>query len=947
MKRIIKLFLISSCIGILWHPKIYAQKKFIGIPITEHFNANDFKGFPSSDAITQDSRGLIYIGNVQGLLIFDGTNWEQFYTKIPGRFLSALCEDPSGKILVGSHGDFGYYFPGPTGTHEYHSLSYLLPKEHHLFPGAVQKIIPYKGGYVFASHNNLYFYENDTIKIIPTAYPDGASASLVRGKLYMNVKGKGLSVLHGEEWEMIPNGSFFADMMVLYLFSYSNETMLACTVEDGIYLINNQQVLPFAKTLWNDFRKYKIISSIKLSDGSFAIGTLLNGLYILDQTGNLVFHFNENNGLENMSAITHIFQDSYGNIWVAQANGLTKIEWESPFRLINDKVGLTGAGITAYASEDRIYFGTTKGLYYAEKNRPLDKVIQVENISGPVINIQSINGDILVCSANGAYQLINNAFEQISLIGGWHNFRETRDPNIIIGLTHAGFFRLLKTNGKWKVSNKYNAFDMWVLSFEFDKDDRLWVASHSEGVFSHTFSEDYEAVITTNHYDTTKGFPTNMYTHVYKIEDDLIFSTAKGIYVYSPTKDEFIPSPVWNKRFERNKFEIYNMSVDGFGNIYYVDTVKPGRLKKNKQNEYTNEYSLFNSVGFHRQNGLVALSILNDDNIVFGFPFGEGFIHYDRESQPATHNKTNLLIRSVKLSRSDSVLFGGNFISDKMVVDKQPSDMIPILSYEDHSLVFGYSATEYNKNNSLYRYQLEGFDAEWSRWTDATEKEYTNLYEGSYTFKVQIRYSNDQISPETTYQFEILPPWHRTYLAYSGYTIGILGFLFFIFSSYKRRKKKEITQLKNEKLESEIQHKKSQLAASTMHLIDKSEFINSIKNYVGEILKHDSETNVDRQLKRIIKEIDRNNSSDDNWDDFEIHFDEVHEDFLKRIRHDYPAITAREIRLCAYLRMNMSTKEITDLLKISVRGVEVARYRLRKKLNINTDDNLVGYMLNY
>ena len=148
-------------------------------------------------------------------------------------------------------------------------------------------------------------------------------------------------------------------------------------------------------------------------------------------------------------------------------------------------------------------------------------------------------------------------------------------------------------------------------------------------------------------------------------------------------------------------------------------------------------------------------------------------------------------------------------------------------------------------------------------------------------------------------------------------------------------------------MESELRYKKTQLATTTLHLIEKSKFISSIKNHIHVLLNQKGGSLVNRGLKRIIKEIDSNSSNDDNWEDFEIHFDEVHEDFLKRIRNDYPAITAREIRLCAYLRMNMSTKEITDLLKISVRGVEVARYRLRKKLNINKDDNLVGYMLNY
>jgi DNA-binding CsgD family transcriptional regulator len=168
-----------------------------------------------------------------------------------------------------------------------------------------------------------------------------------------------------------------------------------------------------------------------------------------------------------------------------------------------------------------------------------------------------------------------------------------------------------------------------------------------------------------------------------------------------------------------------------------------------------------------------------------------------------------------------------------------------------------------------------------------------------------------------------------------------------LFFSYRKKQKKEISQLKNEKLQSEIRHKKTQLATTTLHLLDKTKFIDSIKTHIHEVLKQEDGTLGHRRLKSIIKDIDSNSSNDDNWKNFEIHFDEVHEYFLTRIRNDYPAITAREIRLCAYLRMNLSTKEIADLLKISVRGVEIARFRLRRKFNLAKEENLVSFIMTY
>ena len=98
-------------------------------------------------------------------------------------------------------------------------------------------------------------------------------------------------------------------------------------------------------------------------------------------------------------------------------------------------------------------------------------------------------------------------------------------------------------------------------------------------------------------------------------------------------------------------------------------------------------------------------------------------------------------------------------------------------------------------------------------------------------------------------------------------------------------------------------------------------------------------------MRKILLTIDRNMTEDDSWDQFSYHFDQVHGDFLKKLSSDVHKLTPQETKLAAYLRMNMSSKEIANLMNISVRGVELARYRLRKKLGLDRDQNLNDYLM--
>ena len=312
------------------------------------------------------------------------------------------------------------------------------------------------------------------------------------------------------------------------------------------------------------------------------------------------------------------------------------------------------------------------------------------------------------------------------------------------------------------------------------------------------------------------------------------------------------------------------------------------------------------------------------------------------------------------------MLFWGNISLDSVM-------KAPQFHYKMNDFRFAYAAPYYEHlKHIFYRYMLEGFDDNWSEWTTKTEKEYTNLAKGTYTFRVQARNAYSQESAVASFAFSILPAWYFSWYAKTAYfIIGLLSIMALAQFFRKREKRKthvlkiqqaktlqqqeqahqrkvaetenEVIRLKNEKLQNDINYKNSQLASVTMHLVQKNEILNQIQEDL-EILHKTSGENKGK-IKKILKIIESDSRLDDDWEQFEIYFDQVHQNFFKRLRSRFPDLTPKDQKLCAYLRMNLTTKEVAPLMHISVRGVEIGRYRLRKKLELDTDTNLVSFIM--
>jgi DNA-binding CsgD family transcriptional regulator len=155
-----------------------------------------------------------------------------------------------------------------------------------------------------------------------------------------------------------------------------------------------------------------------------------------------------------------------------------------------------------------------------------------------------------------------------------------------------------------------------------------------------------------------------------------------------------------------------------------------------------------------------------------------------------------------------------------------------------------------------------------------------------------------------------------------------------------------LVSLRNEKLESEIDFKNSELASSAMHLLKKGELLTKVKGALSQLIKEIDNTHAITELKKMVKTLSEDEHMDEEWENFSNHFDKVHSDFLSELKELHPSVSANELKLSAYLRMNLSTKEIAQLMNISVRGVEISRYRLRKKLALASEVSLFDYLIN-
>jgi len=404
---------------------------------------------------------------------------------------------------------------------------------------------------------------------------------------------------------------------------------------------------------------------------------------------------------------------------------------------------------------------------------------------------------------------------------------------------------------------------------------------------------------------------------------------------------------------------------DRYGNIWFFIDDGVGVLRYQEDGTFKKIDNPLVPLKHKLVNGFESVFVLNEETAFFGIE--DGFGQYSVTNDVNYYQPFDVHIRGFRSQNNPDLLF---FSSS----EDPDQDFTPVFKYKENAFEVFYSATWFGGGEVEYSTLLEGFESGWSSWGPIQNRQFTRLTEGEYTFKVRARNVHGVQSKTAEVNFEVLPPWHRTTLAKVSYFLLALLLLALVLwithriaeKSRQREKlrerekyrekedelkrealenEKEMIRLRNEKLRNNMKHKEKELANSTMHIIHKNEFLIKVKEELQKVRKANDPNIVEKKVGAVIRQIDRDIDNDAHWEIFETHLEQVHEEFLKRLTDHHNDLSARELRLAAYLRMNMSSKEIASLMNITPRAVENNRYKLRKKLDLEQGDNLVDYIM--
>lgn len=952
--------IVSLLMLLVFNVASFSQNKTLqGLPFIQNYGPDTYDGGIQNWSIVQHQNGLLYVANNLGLLEYDGHNWDMYAVENRTKVRSIFV-DQDNRIYVGSQRDFGYFSPNEVGQLQYTSLADSLPSQFRDFD-ETWKVYGMDNKIYFCTFSEIFIYDGNDITTVSSDFPLEISF-LHENQLYTQEWGKGLSKLQENELELIPGGEFFREKRISNIFKYDNSSWLISTFTDGIFMYENSRITPFVVDISLNLSQLIINYATRLTNGLIALGTQNGGLIIINKQGALIYQFDQSSGLKD-GTVNFIYEDLQGNLWLTLNNGISRIDLNSPFSRINDRLGLSGSGYAAYKTKTALYLGTNNGLYKYNKSKTEFELI--EGTEGQVYSIQVINDRLLIGHHNGPMEIINGKANLLySEKGAWIFKQHPTKPDVILEGTYLG---INKSDLSGNTFEKISGFSESSRIMEFD-DDYLWVTQGYKGAYRLKLSDDLRVIEEVKLYNSANGFPSDLLINVYKIDNQLIFTSDSGFFQYDKDLDRFTSLGALDE-LVGGESSIVDMEADEIGNIYFIERSKLGVLKPKGNFNYDITTKSFNKVQGLWNDDLGNISVLDNENILIGAK--EGFIHYSPTKDILKDNSFQVLLRRVSNGgKNDSILHYGHPNGKE---NKAQSSF----SFSQNSFAFSFAAPHFESDSHInYQYKLENYDKEWSDWSLTNFKEYTNLREGNYTFSVKAKNIFDQETEVESYDFKILPPIYRTTFAYSLY--GLTTFILF-FSGFKtldaRHKRKtqeieaaknkeikrrdskiqditqkseeEIVKLRNEKLRTEIGLKSQALTSSAMHLIQKNQLLNQIKNTLKHLNKEQEDKQLVKELNRIVKSIDKDLSTGEQWDQFQVNFDQVHGNFITRLKEAFPGLTPQELRFSAYIRMNLNTKEIANLLNISVRGVEIGRYRVRKKLELKRENNLSDFILRF
>ncbi|RCR69234.1 hypothetical protein DUE52_12805 [Larkinella punicea] len=888
-------------------------------PYIRNFTKQDYQAYNQNWSLCQDKvTGFLYAANSKGLLEYDGTRWQTY--RLPKRqIVRSIAIDSKGRIYTGGLGEIGYWQASDTGVLQYRSLTGLIRNK--LFPKEeIWNIVTGSDFVFFQSFSTGFLYRNGRVSEVPLP---GNVLFLyeVHDRYYLQSIGKGIYELVNGKFVSLPNTDQLGSTAVHAILPYGNKGLLIGTRDHGLFLYENRRLSRLNHPASQFLQRYQCNKGLALSDGRYAFGTILNGIIVTDTTGTILYSVNQREGLQNNTVLS-LTLDLKGNVWAGLDDGIDALAFSYPLKYFTDPNGQLGTPYDAVLYNKKLYLGTNHGVYWCDfPTLGLPVYHLVDGSQGQVWDLTVLDGQLL-CGHNAGTFRITPADGWESLFtqtGGWSLRALSSRPGFALQGTYTGLCVYRRDqDGKWQFSHLIAGFSEPIREVWEDSEGKIWLRHAHNGVYSIQLSADLRKI-----------------SHLNWVAS---YSKEAGL------KEQFGVSGTIRRIFGGWKDEQLFLRQDGS-----LLVAKPDGLKA--------EFSISHFAWMDDYENIVPL-----DSNYYLLCFEKGYALLPRQELSTVSNQQ---LTSKPLIRQLAVLNGNDSRYFTFRSVSLPS-FSPVLKAKENHLVFQFSQPE-SIQEPLFSYRLAGLDEDWSDFSPVAEKEYASLRPGIYEF--QVRSTSD--GSVTSFPFEILPPWYQRFWAYVAYFLigcGLIGGSFYVhrrqvaahqtkvrqqmeekLTREQEKHRQQLMQVQKEKLEQDVIGKSEELANTTMNLIHKNDLLLKLKGEVeklkDEVQQRQTIDQATGHINQLVKLIDSNISSRHDWKVFEKNFNKVHEQFFKRLLSQYDGLTPDDMRLAAYLRMNLSSKEVAKLLNITVRSVELKRYRLRKRLNLPQEANLNEFMM--
>lgn len=895
----------------------YAQEL---LPFVENYNKANYQGDNQTWNVVQGSDDAMYFANNHYLLRYDGVKWEK--NMLPNKTIIRSIYVVDDKIYSGSYQEFGYWIR-KNGKMNYVSIS----KGKSVFDDSeneeIWKIFEFNKTIYFQSFNAIYKYDGSSIKkiklpfLISYCYPidNQILIASVSNGVYRLVDSRIEKV---EGWDVLENN------VIHHIEKHQNKTYFF-TKKNGVYVEENGFLSPWKNNLNETLKTANINIARFLKNNKLVVGTSRRGVYIFDLDSNSHINIDRNNVLMNNSILS-IGLDKENDLWLGLDNGIVHIEINSPISIFYDNTGALGSVYSVVKTDNGFLMASNHGVFKYEGNI----FSLIPNSVGQAWNISKINNKFIIGHDDGTFIYEDNVFSKLNNInGGWNLIKSTIN-DWYLQTSYSGI--LIYPNVK-NLSQKIVVKGILkpIKYAAQDKKNEIWAADNYKGLYRISYNDAFETTKVENITQKSKKNRNDFGVKIFEFRNEILFLIHKTWYTYNSISNQLVKNELFNSNFT-NTSDIVKIDEDHFivlqeGLLYQVDA-KGNNFSRNLIQEKYYQGKIINDNLRIFKNGDSYL--LNLDDGFISLPLKNIAVVSPKVKIEAFDNE-NLVANDSKIKYNSELKI--NVISGIYGSNK------PSLFYKTDKSV-DYSPV----NGGLIVLN--------------------NLDSGNHTLKV---YNHDgtHFNEVSSFNFYVTKPWYFSIWMLLLYLV-LIGSILFVYyrwnkMRYVQKLKLQEEELKHQKkileielkadnelnsqeyekhiLELELQSKSSEVTGKSLSIAKQSEMIESIQGIL------DSEIDLNKLKSEIKKTIKINAVNKHEWETFETNLNQIHNEFIIKLSKKYPNLTAKDVKLCIYLKMNLTSKEIAPMMNISFRGVELHRYRLRKKLALVQDENLSKFLL--